>query len=154
MPRRYGYVWVRDDAPTSVYRLFADDGALLYVGMSQWPHWRMEQHREKAWWPEVADWSVTEYPTRGDAATAEIEAIRSERPRYNGAHNENNPDRQPSRFRPWVRPRGTCRHCGTVRAYSPPPSYFDRPPSLQFHKCGADRCPGVGKPPVEWQATA
>lgn len=155
------FTYVEPDKPHSVYRLFAADGALLYVGMSKWPHWRIAQHRDKAWWPDVADWTVEEFPNRNTAATAERDAIIDERPRYNGTYNEANPNRQPSRLRPAIRPRGTCPRCKRVYAYMPSPSYGDWPPAMQYHKRYApgpkssggyyDRCEGVGKPPLEWQ---
>lgn len=108
----FGYVWVESDKPHYVYRLFDARGALLYIGMSQWPHWRMEQHRDKVWWDDVADWTVEEFPNRRRAATAERAAIRAEHPVYNGQHNEHNPNRKPSLLRPRVRPTGVCAGCG------------------------------------------
>ena len=39
---------------TALYRLYDDDGELLYVGITDSPGTRMAQHKaQKAWWGDV-----------------------------------------------------------------------------------------------------
>ncbi|GAB2331761.1 GIY-YIG nuclease family protein [Streptomyces variabilis] len=72
------------DGPTAVYRLYGEDGALLYVGVSSAPKARWAQHRaDKAWWPEVRRYTIEWADNRAAALVHEAEAIRSETPRYN-----------------------------------------------------------------------
>jgi len=74
---------------TAVYRLFDDEGALLYVGIADHIGRRWDQHAvAQPWWPQVQRQTVTWFPSRGDAADAEIQAIRSEHPVHNVRHNE------------------------------------------------------------------
>lgn len=75
--------------PQALYRFFASDGALLYVGISLNPGARWKSHRsDKPWWTEVANVSVEHYPNRTAVMDAEREAIKAERPRYNRVHNQ------------------------------------------------------------------
>ncbi len=70
--------------PTTLYRLFASDGALLYVGIAGNPGRRFEQHRgTKPWWGQVAQTSLQHFKSRPEAMAAEMTAIRTERPRHN-----------------------------------------------------------------------
>lgn len=72
----------------SLYRLFDDKHHLLYVGISASAIARLSQHiSEKPWASEIAHVSVEHYETRAEAAEAEREAIRLERPRHNVVHN-------------------------------------------------------------------
>jgi len=74
-------------APASVYRAFDESGELLYVGMSSGPRERFNQHaKDRPWWDEVARIEVERFPTRAEAARAEVEAIRTERPLHNVVH--------------------------------------------------------------------
>lgn len=69
---------------TAVYRFFNPAGTLLYVGVATWPPSRWKQHaREKSWWGDVADKTVTWYPTRVEAEQAEGVAINTEKPLHN-----------------------------------------------------------------------
>ncbi|MFD5632426.1 type II toxin-antitoxin system prevent-host-death family antitoxin [Streptomyces sp. NPDC127072] len=71
---------------TALYRLFDAAGRLLYVGISSNSEERLKQHASTApWWKEVASHTVESHPERSVAATAELEAIRTEGPRYNRA---------------------------------------------------------------------
>lgn len=71
-------------APTTLYRLFDTEGALLYVGIAGNPGRRWEQHRkDKPWWGDVASTRLEHFATREEAAAAELEAIRTEDPRHN-----------------------------------------------------------------------
>jgi hypothetical protein len=73
------------DEPTALYRLFSPD-MLLYVGISDNPIARFKQHAKKqAWWPEVTRKTIQWYPSRDDAAEAELAAIRDELPKFNVA---------------------------------------------------------------------
>lgn len=72
---------------TALYRFFGRDGTLLYVGITEHLGTRWHSHsRKKPWWPEVQRHTAEWYPTRAEAAAAEVEAIRNEHPRYNVCH--------------------------------------------------------------------
>jgi prevent-host-death family protein len=69
---------------TAVYRLFAVDDTLLYVGVGREFGVRWERHaKTQPWWPHVDHQTVQWYPGREDALAAEDQAIKSERPVYN-----------------------------------------------------------------------
>jgi len=73
-----------DAQRTALYRFYDSSERLLYVGVTRDPEARFGAHsREKAWWPEVTRKDITWLASRDEAAIAEIEAIRTERPRYN-----------------------------------------------------------------------
>src|ERR1017187_10416926 len=78
--------YLRDaDLPHTVYRFFAADGALLYVGCSRklWSG-RMTAHAsDKTWYPQIATITLEHYDTLAPAADAEALAIHNESPRYN-----------------------------------------------------------------------
>jgi len=79
--------------PTALYRLFGDEGALLYVGIAANFGRRWQEHaRSQPWWPEVRRQTVEWHPGRGTAEDAEEAAIKSERPRHNVTHNRDSPD--------------------------------------------------------------
>lgn len=76
---------------TALYRLYDANDQLLYVGISHEPEARLRDHK---WAPHHDKWTkhvdrheIAWYPSRTAAQTAEIAAIREERPRHNGAHN-------------------------------------------------------------------
>lgn len=72
--------------PHALYRFFAADGALLYVGITMDPSRRWNEHRsDKPWWSDVATVSVEKFPSRADVERAERDAIVSENPRHNRA---------------------------------------------------------------------
>jgi excisionase family DNA binding protein len=71
----------------TLYRIYGDSNALLYVGITEHYDQRMRQHSEKAWWSDVRRITTTEFPTTQAAALAEREAITQERPKFNRAHN-------------------------------------------------------------------
>ncbi|WP_393075190.1 sigma factor-like helix-turn-helix DNA-binding protein [Streptomyces sp. LN704] len=66
--------------PAAVYRLFAEDGTLLYIGSAYDPKVRAKKHREKPWWPQVVRQEHEWHPTREAAYVAETEAIEQARP--------------------------------------------------------------------------
>lgn len=71
---------------TAVYRLYAADRTLLYIGMTDDLDARFAHHaRTKSWWPEVAYRDVRWYDTREEAAAAEDKAIKTERSVHNVA---------------------------------------------------------------------
>lgn len=69
---------------TAVYRLYDKGGSLLYVGISNQPSVRWQQHaNEKPWWPDVSRKEVAWYGDRPLAAIEEMRAVVQESPRYN-----------------------------------------------------------------------
>lgn len=73
---------------TSLYRHFASDGSLLYIGISlSWPE-RTKAHAQKSrWFDLVARVEIENYPDRDAALKAEREAIQREKPKFNVVHN-------------------------------------------------------------------
>lgn len=70
--------------PQTLYRMYAVDGTLLYVGITQRQMQRFHQHAsQKQWWGDVARIDVQHYPDRQAVADAERAAIETERPRHN-----------------------------------------------------------------------
>ncbi len=64
---------------TAVYRVFAADETLLYVGVAKSFARRWSQHAAaKPWWPDVQRQTVDWYPDRDTALAAETAAIRTE----------------------------------------------------------------------------
>lgn len=75
-----------EPTPTTLYRAFDVDGALLYVGMSTNALGRVYQHQlDKPWWSEVVRIELAHYVTREAAAEAEGRAIAEDGPKYNVA---------------------------------------------------------------------
>jgi hypothetical protein len=69
---------------TALYRLWAADGTLLYIGIADNLKARFDGHKlEKSWWGDVAKATVIWYGSRRDAFQAEDIAIKAERPLYN-----------------------------------------------------------------------
>lgn len=76
------------DIPTSLYRHFACDGSLLYVGISlSWLARTKAHSRSSRWFEQVAKVEIERFPSRAAALDAERDAIRSERPKFNVVHN-------------------------------------------------------------------
>lgn len=70
--------------PHSLYRLFAVDGTLLYIGITADLPARLRQHAgDKDWWHEVARHTATPCADRRAALAAESMSINRERPLYN-----------------------------------------------------------------------
>lgn len=68
----------------ALYRFYAADGELLYVGITNNPPRRFTRHKgEKDWWIDVARIDLQQCETREELAEAERAAIRDERPRFN-----------------------------------------------------------------------
>src|SRR6266566_4584305 len=67
-----------------VYRAYAADDRLLYIGSTANPERRVRRHQRGAEWAsEVARWSYEEYPTLEAARAAEKAAIWDESPECN-----------------------------------------------------------------------
>ena len=71
---------------TDLYRMYDEDGALLYVGISFSAASRAAQHRKaQPWWPQMSRIDVEQFDSRDEALVAETTAIREEIPLYNVA---------------------------------------------------------------------
>ncbi len=67
-----------------LYRFYDENGALLYVGITNSINRRFIQHAgEKPWWSDIVDCRIAFYPDRASLARAETDAIKYEGPRYN-----------------------------------------------------------------------
>lgn len=74
---------------TWLYRMFDQEGVLLYIGISKDAFARFSQHaKDKPWIGQVARWERESFATRNAALAAEKSAIKSEFPLYNVVHNE------------------------------------------------------------------
>lgn len=71
----------------TLYRMYDVDGMLLYVGLTNDPAGRFRGHSAKDWWEEVASITLEHHCDREDLKFAELEAIETEFPLYNRAHN-------------------------------------------------------------------
>lgn len=81
---------------TTLYRLYARGGVLLYIGIANRVTRRLAEHaRDKPWWPEVVNLTFETHPDRATAEAAERSAIRSECPRHNIVHATVRVDPQP-----------------------------------------------------------
>lgn len=68
---------------TALYRFYAADGELLYVGVTQNLEIRWRSHeRDKIWWIDVARKEYLILETRAAADELERTAIQTEHPRY------------------------------------------------------------------------
>jgi hypothetical protein len=73
-------------APNVVYRAFAENDQLLYVGLSMNAAARLAQHqRDKPWWTDVDRVEFEHFEDRATAAEAEARAIAGENPVHNVA---------------------------------------------------------------------
>lgn len=69
---------------TALYRLFAAENTLLYIGIANDVERRFKQHeRTKRWWPQVTLREIEWFGTRAEAESAEVLAIVTENPRHN-----------------------------------------------------------------------
>ncbi|MEU0950472.1 hypothetical protein ABZ379_48815 [Streptomyces canus] len=69
--------------PAAVYRLWAEDGTLLYIGSSYAPEERAKAHSRASWGHLVVRRADEWHPTRRDAYEAEARAIEAEEPTHN-----------------------------------------------------------------------
>lgn len=71
----------------ALYRFYADNGRLLYVGITNNPGTRFDQHAaDKPWWHEVRGITLETYPDRDAVLAAERRAIAVEQPLHNVQH--------------------------------------------------------------------
>lgn len=81
---------------TAVYRCFAADGTLLYVGVADDVGKRWKEHAgDKPWWPLVVRQTVDWHDSRDEALRIERDAIRAERPVHNVVHAVDRDRRKP-----------------------------------------------------------
>ena len=74
---------------TALYRYYDADDELLYVGMTGDLAEREVEHiRDSTWMDFAARSTIERFPTRDEAEEAERDAIRSEVPLFNIAHND------------------------------------------------------------------
>lgn len=72
---------------TALYRHFDKDDVLLYVGVSLSAVNRLSQHKTASpWFADIVKVTVEYFPSRYSAESAEREAIRKEKPKYNKRH--------------------------------------------------------------------
>lgn len=72
---------------TALYRYLDADGNPLYIGITGDVKQRRESHAHSRWDQEATDYTVEWHDTLEGALTAELHAIKSEKPKYNRAHN-------------------------------------------------------------------
>lgn len=80
---------------TTLYRIYGEGGALLYVGITGDYDKRMRQHSEKAWWSEVRRIETEDHDDPKEAREAERLAIKGEAPKFNRAGNDRKPPTSP-----------------------------------------------------------
>lgn len=101
--------------PASLYRFFADDGELLYVGITTRRERRGHEHaKSKPWFEYVATTTWEHHACVCLAESAERTAIQTEAPTFNVAHAGS-----PQQFRAWIarRARASIRPTVTARGY-------------------------------------
>jgi hypothetical protein len=79
----------------TIYRLFDDDGVLLYVGCSMHALTRITQHHHKKWFRHIASMTFEHFTNHDLARRVECAAIKNERPLFNkyvGTRMERGPD--------------------------------------------------------------
>ena len=77
----------REVTKTSLYRHFAEDGELLYIGISVSFLSRLGQHEKHSpWFDRIYSVTVEHFDTREEALKAERDAIKSESPTHNKHH--------------------------------------------------------------------
>jgi len=81
-----------DNRPTYLYRIYDDEGALLYIGIALNLNSRMNQHRKHwrngEWYRTAGPIRVELYEDRTSAALAEYRAINKEQPIHNVANED------------------------------------------------------------------
>lgn len=93
-PPRPAHATDRYDGPTALYRMYDADDQLLYIGITCNKAARWDAHRRNSpWWKLVARKELTTYPDRSAALTAELAAIRAEKPLHNVASHPSKPSR-------------------------------------------------------------
>lgn len=105
--------------PTAVYRYFDANDVLLYVGISTDPDERWKAHRyglARKTWPKEAIRRTDQWcSSRPEALQVEEEAIKSERPLYNGTHNHDDAAFDPTSWPTAKRGRTTTHVAALIR---------------------------------------
>jgi len=79
---------MRDENSTTLYRYYDSDNALLYVGISNKPGRRLQEHfKGQPWSGLIKKTDFEHFETREEAERAEIDAIKAEKPKHNVVHN-------------------------------------------------------------------
>jgi len=74
---------------TALYRIWGNQDQLLYVGISKSALGRLGQHlAEKTWADDITNVTIETFPTREQAAAAEVAAIKTEKPIHNVIYNQ------------------------------------------------------------------
>lgn len=89
----------------AVYRCYADDGQLLYVGETGELGTRLASHAQKLWFTQVRGITLEWYIDELDALNAERRAIHVEHPKYNVIHRNSTALQAPAPARPPAPPR-------------------------------------------------
>lgn len=72
----------------TLYRFYAADDALLYIGLTVNPGQRFTNHaHKKEWWVDVAKVTLEQHPDYPALVVAEREAIQAEKPLHNIIYN-------------------------------------------------------------------
>lgn len=78
---------MNDFTPTAVYRLYAAEDILLYVGVTSDIELRLAQHAEtQPWWNHVVRYTVDWMSSRSSALRIEAHWIAQDSPLYNVEH--------------------------------------------------------------------
>ena len=103
----------------TLYRFYANDGTLLYIGITISPPQRFKQHsRDKAWWNEVARIELVQFNSREELENEEKNAISREHPKYNITHNAAAPQAgRPDTYSRWPGGSGPCPTCRRTVIY-------------------------------------
>lgn len=81
----------------TLYRFYAADDTLLYIGLTVNPGRRMEKHAyDKPWWADVARIAMEQHPNLDALRAAERHAIETEKPLHNIRMNGGTPGRETS----------------------------------------------------------
>lgn len=98
--------------PLVLYRFFDAEDTLLYVGITNSPRTRFNNHRsDKSWFRHVVRSTMEHFGTREALEAAEIRAIQEEKPKHNIMHSVVSPPNQIN-----VGPRAV--RCGSADANS------------------------------------
>ncbi|MER6098380.1 GIY-YIG nuclease family protein [Streptomyces sp. NPDC001728] len=79
------------DGRTALYRYYDEADSLLYIGISDDPDRRRDEHAVTAadtWYPLAASRRVGWFDSRAEAEDAEKLAIKQEKPRFNSRFNQ------------------------------------------------------------------
>ncbi|TPW95705.1 GIY-YIG nuclease family protein [Mycolicibacterium fortuitum] len=72
-----------------LYRIFDSDDSLLYVGATTNPALRFGAHSSvQPWWHTASKITLEHFPGASELAAAEVQAIRTEHPRFNRMHTD------------------------------------------------------------------